>query len=74
MPKVLLSNLDECFTYHGPNEGQVAKYQAINEAAKAFAKAILENCPDGRERAVAMTDIQSARMWANASVALEHIP
>lgn len=73
MPRITLDNLEEVFTYHGPDSEQVIRYNAINKAAKAFARAVLENCPDSRERSVALTEIQSSRMFANASIALEKV-
>ena len=73
MARITLENLEEIFTYHGPNSDQVIRYNAINKAAKALARVVLENCPDSRERSLALTDIQAGRMWANASIALEAV-
>ena len=74
MPKVTLDNLDEIFTYHAPNEEQVKKYARINEATKAYARVLLEECPTGRELAIALTDLQLVRMTANMSIAVAHVP
>jgi hypothetical protein len=73
MPRVTLNNLDDIFKYHAPNEEQVERYARINEATKAFARVILEECPDSRERSIAITDLQLVRMTANMSIALEHV-
>lgn len=73
MPRLTLKNLDEILTYHSPNEEQQEHYEEINQAAKDFAAVILEHAPDSRERSVALTHLQDARMWANSAVALEHI-
>lgn len=63
--------LEELFKYHSPTAEQIPKYQAINEAAKAFAKVVFDNCPASADRTTAIREIRSARMWANASVALD---
>ena len=71
MPRVTPGNVNEVFKYHAPTELQVERYRQINDAAKDFAKTILRNCPESREASLALTNIQEARMWANASIALE---
>jgi hypothetical protein len=65
--------LDEIFTYHAPNEKQVGQYARINEATKAYAKVLLEECPSGRELSIALTDLQLVRMTANMAIAVAHI-
>ncbi|GGH83552.1 hypothetical protein JOD43_002119 [Pullulanibacillus pueri] len=61
--------LDNNFTYHAPKEGQPAKYDAIRNSAKDFAVLVDDLCPNSREKSLAMTKIEEAVMWANASVA-----
>lgn len=63
-------DIEEAFTYHAPQGDQPARYQKIREAAKAVAVVVLECVPAGRERALALTKLQEASMWANAGVAL----
>jgi len=62
-------NLENNFTYHAPKEGQPEKYTQIRETAKHLAATILELCPESRERSVALTELETAVFWANASVA-----
>lgn len=57
------------FTYHSPKEWQPAVYERIRDQAWVFAAAIDENCPDCREKSLAMTKIEEAVMWANAGIA-----
>lgn len=57
------------FTYHAPKPGQQDRYETIREIARGFAGFIGENCPDSRERAVALTKLEECVMWANASIA-----
>ena len=69
-PKDYISaELDNRFSYHSPKEGQPQKYTAIREKAKELAHMIDELCPNSREKSVAMTNLETAVMWANASVA-----
>lgn len=57
------------FTYHPPKEDQIPRYNTLREIARAFAAEILENCPPSRERSLAITKLEEATMWANASIA-----
>ena len=57
------------FKYHSPKEGQTEKYRKIREKAKELAYLIDGNCPDSREKSLAVTKIEEATMWANASIA-----
>jgi len=62
-------DLDNIYKYHSPKEGQAERYQIIRDTAKELAKIIDAFCPDSRERSVAFTHIETAVMWANASIA-----
>lgn len=61
--------LENNFKYHSPKEGQPEKYTAIREKAKELAYLIDELCPNSREKSLAITKIEEASMWANASIA-----
>jgi hypothetical protein len=63
------SDLDNRFTYHAPNETQVAQYNLIREEARHFARLINDLCPEGREKSLAITNLEETVMWANASIA-----
>lgn len=63
-------SLLHCFTYHEATEEQRQRYKKINVATAVAAEALLDHCPDSRERSLALTKIQEARMWANAAIAL----
>ena len=65
------AELDHLFKYHAPTPEQLPKYDAINAAARAFARAVLENTPRSADQSAAMRLIREARMTANASIALE---
>ena len=57
------------FTYHPPRPDQVNRYQDIREHARALANMLDRHCPDSREKSLAMTHLEEAVMWANASIA-----
>jgi hypothetical protein len=61
-------DLDNIFTYHAPKGNQNERYERIRERAKGWALLVLEMCPDSRERSLALTKIEEAVMWANASI------
>ena len=63
------SQIENNFKYHSPKEGQPEKYNAIREKAKELAYLIDRECPNGREKSVAITNLETAVMWANASIA-----
>lgn len=62
-------DLESRFTYHPPKPGQPATYQGIRAAALDFARLIDAECPDSREKSLAITSLEEAVMWANASIA-----
>ena len=61
--------LENNFRYHAPKEGQPEKYEALREKAKELAYLIEEVCPNSREKAVAMAQLETAVFWANAAIA-----
>ncbi|BCG57474.1 Acb2/Tad1 domain-containing protein [Paenibacillus sp. URB8-2] len=61
--------IENNFSYHAPKEGQPEKYETIRSKAKELAYLIDQECPKSREASVAMTKLEEAVFWANASVA-----
>ncbi|MBT2603750.1 hypothetical protein J7E55_12055 [Bacillus sp. ISL-53] len=61
--------IENNFKYHSPKEGQPEKYTAIREKTKELAYLIDQECPNSREKSVALTEHETAVMWANASIA-----
>lgn len=62
--------IDNTFTYHAPKGDQTTRYESIRDWAKELAYNIERNCPDSREKSLALTNLQQAVMWANASIAI----
>lgn len=61
--------IENNFKYHAPKEGQTEKYEAIRSKARELAYLIDELCPNSREKSASMTHLETAMMWANASIA-----
>ena len=61
--------LENRFTYHKPIGNQPKRYVQIRSAGFEFVKVIDKCCPESREKSLAVTKIEEAIMWANASIA-----
>ena len=57
------------FTYHAPKGDQPKKYEQIRSYFRQGAELINGMCPDNREKSLAITKLEEAVMWANASIA-----
>lgn len=65
----MMDDLEKRFTYHPPKPGQPERYDKLREKAKLFSFDIHENCPDSREKSLALTKLEEVVMWANAAIA-----
>lgn len=61
--------LENNFTYHSPKADQPQRYEDLRGTGKFLALKILDQCPASRERSLALTRLEEAIMWANASIA-----
>lgn len=59
------------FTSHPMGDEQRLRSDAIRRAMKTAAGRVDSLCPGGREKALALTKLEEALMWANASIARE---
>lgn len=57
------------FTYHDSDSEKAQAYQDIRNNALMLSRLINIICPDSREKSLAITNIEQAVMWANASIA-----
>lgn len=64
------AQIDNIFTYHKPITDQASRYELLRKTARELAGTINLNCPESREKALALTNLQQAIMWANASIAI----
>ncbi len=62
-------DLSNRFTYHPPTTEQAAIYPEIRAAGLALASLMNHHCPNSRELSLAITHVEEAIMWANASIA-----
>jgi hypothetical protein len=74
MPTYEELRLKDIFTYHAPSGNQVARYTELRLRALDLAWIIEANCPESREKSLALTNLQQAIMWANASIAINECP
>ena len=56
-------------SYHAPSPAGVDRHKRLTDAAAAFMAVIAEVVPDGREKSLAFTNAEQAKMWASAGVA-----
>lgn len=63
-------DIEKRFTYHSP-KGKEQRFQTLRNEAKHLANTIKKQCPDSRERSLALTKLEEVIMWANASIARE---
>ena len=63
-------DIEKRFTYHSP-KGREHRFQTLRDNAKSLAYEIKKQCPESRERSLALTKLEEVIMWANASIARE---
>ena len=63
------ADLERRFTYHPPKGDQAVRYSSIRREAHELARVIDDLAPDSREKSLAITHLEDAVMWANASIA-----
>lgn len=56
--------------YRRPTEKTIPKFELIQQKTLELARMINEECPESREKALALTHLQDSRMWANAAIAI----
>lgn len=61
--------LENNFTYHAPKGNQPSRYEALRAKGKELAELMTVSCPTGRELSIALTELETALMWANAAIA-----
>lgn len=62
------------FDYHPPNALSVKAHETIRRSYKAMAVTVMDMTRPGRHRNLALTALQQAAMWSNASIAVEGLP
>lgn len=64
------AGIDNRFDYHPPGTSRkVTTHEQVRKDCKALAISLDQLLPEGREKALAMTNLEQAMFWSNASVA-----
>lgn len=71
MPQFDKEAIDDMFSYHPPEAGQPAHYDAIREGARQFAHTLIEHTPPSPDQSAAIRKLRECVMTANAAVALK---
>ena len=64
-------DIENIFTYHAPNNEQLAGYAEIRAAAKNLAAVIIARSPAGADQTAAIRKVREAVFTANAAIALD---
>ncbi len=62
-------DIENRFSYHAPDDDRVRLHGRIREELKMVADFLDAKLPDGREKSLAITKLEEAMFWANASIA-----
>lgn len=60
--------IDKPFAYHKPSADGLIRITALRDEFSRVKRAIEEKCPESRQRAVAITELETAAMWAIKAV------
>lgn len=66
--------IDNAFTYHPPKPDQIHRYTEIRDKAKEMARLLAKYVPPGREKELALNQLQLTVMMANAGIACGEKP
>lgn len=67
------AELERRFKYHAPDAEKGMRHELLRERCRGLAGLIDALCVDGREKSLAITALEEALMWANASVARHEV-
>jgi len=60
---------DNRFDHHPPDGLKVQLHQLLRNVIKDAAVVVAHECPEGREKSLAITKLEEAMFWANAAIA-----
>lgn len=66
-----VEQIENLFSYHLPDQGQVERLERLRSGAKAYAKIVLAETPPGPDQSTAIRKLRESVMTANASIVLE---
>ncbi|WP_418345280.1 DUF7681 family protein [Rhodococcus pyridinivorans] len=63
------ADINNRFDFHPDTTAEKrGEHESIHEACKSLAHALDSRVPNGREKALALTHLEDAMMWANAGI------
>ena len=65
-----LDDIRLSLTHHKPGPDAIKSVERLRTAAKEFAVTVMRECPQSRERSIAVTELETAVMWAVKSVVI----
>jgi len=66
--ELVAEGAEDCFTYHAWDDDQVKSGTAVRSVLQAAFEAVIQHCPAGPDRSVALRKIREARMDANSAI------
>lgn len=60
--------IEKTYAYHKPSQQGIDKIKTLREAFSSLHNLVKETAPETRERAVAVTNLEQAAMWAIKAV------
>lgn len=64
-----MDDLANRFRFHPANEKKAGRHQIIRQKCFELACELNSLLPDGREKSVAMTNLEDVMFWSNAAIA-----
>ncbi len=71
MSKDFQDQIETVFASHSVSEEQAAHMEIIRDMCRSLAFGINDFCPNGREKSLAITNLEQVMFWANAGIARE---
>lgn len=63
-------DIEHRFAFHAATTDEKRDaHTSVRQACRRLADHINETCPDGREKATALTKVEEAMLWANGALA-----
>jgi hypothetical protein len=69
MPKDVKAQIERNFRSYPVEEERDVKMKRVRDGCKFLADIINEFAPDGREKSLALTNLEQVMFWANAAIA-----
>lgn len=68
-----MDDLERRFSQHTPSEAKIMAHKNVRSQCLRLARS-LNGIPEGREKSLAMTNLEQTMFWANAAIARDDSP